>query len=164
MIKFEFKRTNQELTVHYCPLALVVGGTIRPSSSADGTARFGQALPLPSVQASTSPLTGGTAQQAGATASGRAVSPPTGTSLMQKMHKRNGTQAHYSHWGICANTWCVHSRYQSARGSQESDTDCGRCGLWEPEGRACGQGRSNRGGIPVEMGMEADRWGGGGML
>jgi hypothetical protein len=29
MIKFEFKRTNQELTAHYHPLAPVVGGTAR---------------------------------------------------------------------------------------------------------------------------------------
>jgi hypothetical protein len=78
------------------------------------------------------------------------------------MQKRNGTQAHSSHWGICTNTWRAHSRYQSARGSEESATDCGRCGLWEPEGRAGEQGRCNRGGIPVEMGTEADRWGGGG--
>jgi hypothetical protein len=65
-IKFEFKWTNQELTTQYRPPAPVagdsVGATARPGSSADGTAQSGQT--------STSPSTGGSAQQSGATASG----------------------------------------------------------------------------------------------
>jgi hypothetical protein len=63
-IKFKFKRTNQELTAHYRPPAPVTGG------SAGGTTQFGRTLPLPPVETSTSPPTGGTAQRAGATASG----------------------------------------------------------------------------------------------
>jgi hypothetical protein len=37
MIKFKFKQTNQKLTVHYHPLALVAVSTARPGSSADST-------------------------------------------------------------------------------------------------------------------------------
>jgi hypothetical protein len=52
--------------------------TARPDSSAVSTARSRRVLPLSPVQASTSPPTDGTAQQAGATTR-RAVAPPTGT-------------------------------------------------------------------------------------
>jgi hypothetical protein len=62
-IKFEFKRTNQELAAHYHSPAPVASG------SAGGTARSGRTLPLSPVETSTSPPTGGTTQRAGATAS-----------------------------------------------------------------------------------------------
>jgi hypothetical protein len=63
MIKFEFKQTNQELTAHYCSPAPMTGGSV------GGTVWFKKTLALPPVQASTSPPTSGTAQQADVTAS-----------------------------------------------------------------------------------------------
>jgi hypothetical protein len=62
MIKFEFKRINQELTSHYHPLAPMAGGSVngtaRFDSSADGTTWSDQTLPLPFDPAATSSWTG----------------------------------------------------------------------------------------------------------
>jgi hypothetical protein len=84
MIKFKFKRTNQELTVHYRPSAPVAGGSVddttRSGSSADGTVRSRRALPLPPDPTATS--SGGTVPP-----SGRALSPATEPSLTKACPK-----------------------------------------------------------------------------
>jgi hypothetical protein len=49
MVKFKFKRINQEALYHYRPSAPTAdgsaGGTVRPGSSADGTVRPDQTRP-----------------------------------------------------------------------------------------------------------------------
>jgi hypothetical protein len=57
MVKFEFKRTNQEATPHYRPLTPAMdgsaGGSARPGFNAGATARSGQTIGLTPALTST---------------------------------------------------------------------------------------------------------------
>jgi hypothetical protein len=62
MIKFKFKRINQEVTSHYRPLVPAVGSTARLGYNADATIRSGQVVALPPAHRATSAQTASSTQ------------------------------------------------------------------------------------------------------